>query len=126
MDEARRALEECGSVEDAARALEQNLQVEEVAEAEETQAPTDAVPFSELAEELRLSPDAVTVTAKIDGEEQEIPLSEAMQGYQRQQDYTRKTQELASQRRELEQTQEQYAQQLEMLATTIGRNLSPE
>lgn len=32
---------------------------------------------------------------KVDGEELEIPVSEALQGYQRQADYTRKTQELS-------------------------------
>lgn len=38
---------------------------------------------------------------KVDGEEVEVPLSEVMQGYQRQADYTRKTQELAQQREQI-------------------------
>ena len=37
------------------------------------------------------------VKVKVDGEEQDVPLSEALGGYQRQADYTRKTQELARQ-----------------------------
>lgn len=41
------------------------------------------------------------VSVKIDGEEQEIRLSELRDGYQRQADYTRKTQELAEQRKEV-------------------------
>lgn len=41
------------------------------------------------------------VPVKFDGEEQHIPLSEAIAGYQRQADYTRKTQELAQQRESL-------------------------
>jgi len=41
------------------------------------------------------------VAVKFDGEEQHIPLSEAIAGYQRQADYTRKTQELAQQRESL-------------------------
>ena len=39
------------------------------------------------------------VRLKVDGQEVEVPLSEALGGYQRQADYTRKTQELAEQQR---------------------------
>ena len=38
------------------------------------------------------------VPVKLDGEELQVPLSEAIAGYQRQADYTRKTQELSQQR----------------------------
>ena len=41
------------------------------------------------------------VPVKVDGEEQFVPLAEAVAGFQRQADYTRKTQELAQQRNEL-------------------------
>jgi hypothetical protein len=40
------------------------------------------------------------VTVTVDGEEQTVPLSELRGGYQRQADYTRKTQEVAAQRQE--------------------------
>ena len=42
------------------------------------------------------------VTVKVDGMDVRVPLSEAIAGYSRQADYTRKTQELASQRQELQ------------------------
>lgn len=42
------------------------------------------------------------VKVKIDGEELDVPVKEALSGYQRQADYTRKTQELASQRESLQ------------------------
>jgi hypothetical protein len=42
------------------------------------------------------------VPVKVDGEELSVPLSEAISGYQRQADYTRKTQELSQQRQEIE------------------------
>ena len=42
------------------------------------------------------------VPVKLDGEELQIPLSEAIAGYQRQADYTRKTQELSQQREKIE------------------------
>lgn len=40
------------------------------------------------------------VRIKVDGEDIEVPLSEALQGYSRTQDYTRKTQTLAEQQRQ--------------------------
>lgn len=42
------------------------------------------------------------VKLPVNGEEVEVPLSEALAGYQRQADYTRKTQELAEQRKEVQ------------------------
>lgn len=42
------------------------------------------------------------VPVKVDGEELQVPLSEALSGYQRQADYTRKTQELSEQRQQME------------------------
>ena len=44
-------------------------------------------------------------TVKIDGVEQQVSLSELRDGYQRQSDYTRKTQELASERERLQQAE---------------------
>jgi hypothetical protein len=42
------------------------------------------------------------VPVKLDGQETYVPLSEAISGYQRQADYTRKTQELAQQREQMQ------------------------
>ena len=42
------------------------------------------------------------VRIKVDGEEVIVPLKEALAGYQRQADYTRKTQELSKQRQEIQ------------------------
>ena len=42
------------------------------------------------------------VRVKVDGEEIEVPVQEALQGYSRTADYTRKTQELAQQRQQAE------------------------
>jgi hypothetical protein len=47
---------------------------------------------------------------KVQGEELVVPLKEALEGYMRQQDYTRKTQETAKERRE---AQEKYQKELE-------------
>jgi hypothetical protein len=57
--------------------------------------------------------DGKYVKVKVDGEELDVPFNEALQGYQRQADYTRKTQELASQREQL-----QFAQTLQQALET--------
>ena len=44
----------------------------------------------------------------VNGEEHTIPLDELLKGYSRQSDYTKKTQELSQQRREMETLQEQW------------------
>ncbi len=51
-------------------------------------------------------------TVKIDGEEQEVTLSELLKGYQRSTDYTRKTMRLGDERRELRQARERAEQEL--------------
>jgi hypothetical protein len=53
-----------------------------------------------------------TYAVKVDGEEVEVDLDELIQGYSRQSDYTRKTQELASKRGEMEQLQQQWSSEI--------------
>jgi len=45
---------------------------------------------------------------KVDGEEQEVSLDELLKGYSRQSDYTRKTQDLSTERKEMESLQGKY------------------
>jgi hypothetical protein len=68
----------------------------------------------------------------VDGEEIEVPLAEALNGYQRQSDYTRKTQELAEQRRQVqfaaalqEALQNDPASTVELLSQHYGVNKQP-
>ena len=70
---------------------------------------------------------------KIDGEEVEVTLDELQSGYSRQQDYTRKTQELAQQRKIIEQQQQElaqrdaiYAQLLPKLEAQLSADLANE
>jgi len=72
------------------------------------------------------------VRVKVDGEDLEVPLTEALQGYSRTADYTRKTQELASQRQQQEYAlavqralQAQPAETLRLLSRQYGVNLEP-
>lgn len=72
--------------------VEDDGQVAEVDGAEDFDAPV--LDVDEFADHY--------VTVKVDGEEVRVPLSEAVAGYSRQADYTRKTQELAEQRQQLQ------------------------
>lgn len=72
----------------------------------EEQKPELPTTLAELAEAFEADPawaDGIKVTVKIDGEEQEVTLAEARNGYQRAQDYTNKTTELSEQRKSFEQ-----------------------
>lgn len=64
---------------------------------------------------------------KVDGVEKEVSLNELTNGYQRQSDYTQKTQELSQQRQavEAEKTQyQQYMQSIPMLAQAAQQNIN--
>jgi len=79
--------------------LEDESEVEEESEEEELD--------EEESEE-----ESEVYAVKVDGEELEVSLDELIQGYSRQSDYTRKTQELASQRDEMSQMQQQWANEI--------------
>jgi len=51
-------------------------------------------------------------SVKVDGEEIEVNLDELIKGYSRQSDYTRKTQELASERNQMAELQQQWANEI--------------
>jgi len=55
--------------------------------------------------EVQQEPVGESYIVKVDGVEEQVSLDELRDGYQRQSDYTRKTQELASERRRLEQAE---------------------
>ena len=72
-------------------------------------------------------------TIKVDGEEQEVTLEELQNGYSRQRDYTRKTQELAEQRKAIEAQQQEvsqkdaiYSQLLPRMESTLKGELENE
>ena len=70
------------------------VEATEVGQATETSAPSyDYINPDELGDKY--------VKVKVDGTELDVPVKEALSGYQRQADYTRKTQELAAQRESL-------------------------
>jgi hypothetical protein len=76
-------------------------------------------------------PETPRYYVKVDGEEQEVTLDELRNGYQRQADYTRKSQALAEQRKAYEANlqaiqseREQYSQALELMSAQQKNELS--
>ena len=56
----------------------------------------------------------------VNGEEQTIPLDELLKGYSRQSDYTKKTQEVSEQRKEVETLKGQYQSEMAQIQTERG------
>lgn len=101
--------------EEAEEANSEDQPEEEESEAEDAE---------EEAEEESEEPQVFKVT--IDGQEVEIPSDELVKGYQRQSDYTRKTQELAEQRKaseaEIAQAKQQYAEAIQTVYNFLEQN----
>jgi len=93
--------------------LEEELESPETLE-EDVEDEEEFVEEDELDEEQtdveEEAPQLQTFTVKVDGQEVEVTQEELINGYSRQQDYTRKTQELAQQRKTIEQQQAELAQ----------------
>ena len=118
-------------------------EVEETKEAEEVEqeAPEEGQAEEETEEEVAeeeeydvVAEEDLKYTIKVDGEELEVGIDELKNGYQRQADYTRKSQALAEQRKEtegiqserqrLEQERQMYANGLQMLQEQQSAKLS--
>ena len=112
---------------------------EEAPEEEEGQAEEETeeeVDEEEAEEETEIvAEEDLKYTIKVDGEEFEVGIDELKNGYQRQADYTRKSQALAEQRKEteqiqsermqLEQERQMYANGLQMLQEQQTAKLKP-
>jgi len=117
--------EEAEEVEEEAPELEEEGQAEEETEEE----------VAEEEEYEVVAEEDLKYTVKVDGEELEVGIDELKNGYQRQADYTRKSQALAEQRKEteqiqsermqLEQERQMYANGLQMLQEQQSAKLKP-
>lgn len=117
---------------DQAEALEASP-TEDETPAGETGAEEEEAPAND--EEAEDAPDPMDqlVTVKIDGKEQQIPLKEAVAGYQRQADYSRKTAAVAEERKlvhqqaqQIQAERAQYAQLLEALQQQLVEQVQRE
>ena len=92
---------------------------DEVVAADE--ADDEAEESEEVEGEEESQPQARTFKVKVDGEEVEVPEDELLKGYSRTQDYTRKTQQLAEQRKAAEAEYEQVRNERQQYAQLLGQ-----
>ena len=124
-------------VEESTEAEEESLEASEQESDEELKAEEEDSEESEVEEEITEEEDDTPwlYTVKINGEEVEVTEEELLKGYSRQQDYTRKTQELGEYRRQLDEagqfyqqevakTQEARQQYINSIANAVQLNLS--
>ena len=122
--QATEALLNMLDAEDAPPAVEEE-QTEEVEEETqpETEAESTETEEEDDSEEEEYEPEdnteaggddtADVYAVKVDGQDIEVSLDELVSGYSRQSDYTRKTQELAAERKQLEEAAQNYAAEIE-------------
>lgn len=133
--------EESNDQPEAVEAEAQEEVVEEVSEGEEEVVAEDTEAQDEGEEEVEVEEEELeepqTYTVKAAGEEKQVTLDELMQGYQLGADYTKKTQEVAEQRKAVEaeqqaiqeakQVRDTYAQRLQAIEQFLtGNQDSPE
>ena len=126
-----------GSIREAQEALLGIMEPEEVkpeeeeatpTEEEESQPETEDESFEEESEEEEEAEEAEEESEETEGEEEEelyavtvngeevaVSLDELLSGYSRQSDYTRKTQEVANDRKEIESLQQQYNSEIQQI-----------
>ena len=104
---------------DDAEALEASPSEDETPSEEEGAEEEEAAATDEEAEEAPDQMDQL-VTVKIDGKEEQITLKEAIAGYQRTADYTRKTMALSERSKALEQEASQVMAERQQYAQLLG------
>ncbi|QEG09209.1 hypothetical protein CPT_Phriendly_057 [Vibrio phage Phriendly] len=102
---------------------EEDTEDEEVSEEEDEESETDEEEADETEEE---STESEVFLVKVDGEEQEVTGDELVAGYQRQQDYTRKTQEVANERKRLQEHYGELEAEREKYSTALDQIIQEE
>ena len=124
LQQAEQAFQSMLSGETDTQQLEEEVPEEVEVEAEDTEIEAESEEIEaeeEQPEEVEEQPDKY-YRVKLDGTDYEVTLDEALAGYQRQQDYTKKTQAIAEDKKQLQADQEaakkerlQYQQRVEHL-----------
>jgi len=95
---------------------EEAVSEEEVEEEPEGEEPEDELEAeSEEGEEDEEDVEELLYAVKVDGEESEVTLDELLKGYSRQSSFTRKTQELAEQRRQIDELGNRYNSEVQQI-----------
>jgi hypothetical protein len=108
-EEVKPETEESAPTEDVEESTEetQDEPLEEVSEEE-----SDEEESEEESEEDEVEEESEVYAVKVDGEELEVSLDELISGYSRHSDYTRKTQEIASERNQMAKMQQHWANEI--------------
>ena len=80
---------------------------------EETEEEEESVEEEKESEEPDEESEETLYAVTVNGEEQQVTLDELMSGYSRQSDYTRKTQDVAKERKQVEELQMQYVSEMQ-------------
>jgi len=106
--------EETPQVEEAQPTEEEESQPIEEDESfeEDTEEEEESVEEEEESEEPDEESEGTLYAVTVNGEEQQVTLDELMSGYSRQSDYTRKTQDVAKERKQMGELQAQYASEM--------------
>ena len=109
--------EETPETEEAQPTEEEESQPEEEDESleEETEEEDESVEEEEESEEPGGEEGEALYAVTVNGEEREVSLDELLSGYSRQSDYTRKTQELSSDRKEMESLKGRYDSEIQQI-----------
>jgi len=109
--------EETPETEEAQPTEEEESQPEEEDESfeEEPEEEDESVEEEEESEEPDEGEGEELYAVTVNGEEREVNLDELLSGYSRQSDYTRKTQELSSDRKKMEELAEKYTSELQQM-----------
>jgi hypothetical protein len=125
-DEGQAELDETQPVEESEEDTETAASEEDESGVEDAPDEETSEEQSEEEEETEEKEQPQTFTVKVDGKEVSVTLDELQKGYSRTQDYTRKTQQIAEVRKQVEQEtqavraeREQYAQLLGALQTQL-------
>jgi hypothetical protein len=111
-EEVKPETEESAPTEDVEESTEetQDEPLEEVSEEESEEESKEESEEESEEDEVEEEPDVYAV--KVDGEELEVSLDELISGYSRHSDYTRKTQELSSERGEIAELKQRWSEEI--------------
>jgi cytochrome oxidase Cu insertion factor (SCO1/SenC/PrrC family) len=109
--------EETSETEEAQPTEVEESQPEEEDESfeEEPEEEEESVEEEEESEETDEEDEGTLYAVTVNGEEREVGLDELLSGYSRQSDYTRKTQELSSDRKKMEELAQRYHSELQQI-----------
>jgi hypothetical protein len=114
------AADESPAADDATEALDASHAVDETPADEAGDEGDEEAPANDEDTEEASDPMDQLVTVKIDGKEEQIPLREALDGYQRKADYSRKTMAVAEMRKQVEAEASQVMAERAQYAQLLG------